>query len=442
MILPINMGLNPHFLFNVFILYSILFPLHSLHSLSSPLSSLRNMPPSTPLSAHLPPLIMGTATFNHQFNPDPYALPTTDLIHRALAAGITAFDTSPYYGPAEQLLGHALATPHVRSHHPRSSYTLLTKVGRIAGASFDYSPAWIRHSVRRSLARLHTPYLDLVYCHDVEFVSPAAVLAAVRELRRLRDSPANSVRYVGISGYPVDVLADLAELVLRETGEPLDAVMSYANFSVQNERLRSSALERLRGPKARVDVVPNASPLGMGLLRGQGVPVGGQGDFHPAPQGLRESVARAARWVEDVSAGKDRIEIVAIRFALESWAREGGVRPDSDYRQQEERLGVTVMGVSSVPELEETLRVWNSILDGVGGNPGARDSGREWSLARRQEILSLAQGIRDILGEDWVDYAWASPSAEFVNSLPDSHYEELRNAQEWENAQAQAQAQA
>ena len=37
---------------------------------------------------------------------------------------------------------------------------------------FDYSPTTIRRSVRRSLQRLHTQYLDVVYLHDVEFVAP------------------------------------------------------------------------------------------------------------------------------------------------------------------------------------------------------------------------------------------------------------------------------
>lgn len=37
---------------------------------------------------------------------------------------------------------------------------------------FDYTPTTIRRSVRRSLQRLHTQYLDVVYLHDVEFVAP------------------------------------------------------------------------------------------------------------------------------------------------------------------------------------------------------------------------------------------------------------------------------
>ncbi|KAI3529065.1 L-galactose dehydrogenase, partial [Colletotrichum filicis] len=42
----------------------------------------------------------------------------------------------------------------------------VTKAGRIAPTEFDYSPAWIRASVLRSLERLNTTYLDLVYTHD------------------------------------------------------------------------------------------------------------------------------------------------------------------------------------------------------------------------------------------------------------------------------------
>lgn len=395
--------------------------------------------PSAPLSAHLAPLVMGTATFNTQFNPDPYALPTTELVHRALASGVCAFDTSPYYGPAEELLGRALATDYVRANHPRESYRILTKVGREYASSFDYSPEWVRCSIKRSLQRLHTEYLDVVYCHDVEFVSPAEVLQAVRELRRIRDEE-NTIRYVGISGYPIDVLCELAEMVLRETGEPLDAVMSYAHFTLQNTSLLSRALPRLLA--AGVDVVPNASPLGMGLLRRQGVPIGSQGDFHPSPAGLRGAIQKAAEWAETQG---ERIEVVAIRFALEEWLHEATkvgasgppplvpsagvekVSSNGESKTVHGRLGVSVMGVSNVDELNETLRVWHSILDGLDDNTAASGDAN-WSRARRQQILTLAQGIQSILGSEWVDYAWASPSPDFVNSLPESHLEALRKA--------------
>lgn len=374
-----------------------------------------------PLSSLLPPLICGTATFNDQYNPNPYVLPTTGIVHRALSLGVRAFDTSPYYGPAEELLGKALDTPFVHDNFPRHDYFLLTKVGRIAGAVFDYSSASVRRSVQRSLDRLHTKYLDVVYCHDVEFVTPEEVLTAVTELRRIRDET-GKLKYVGISGYPVVVLCELAEMILEKTGEPLDAVMSYANFTLQNTRLATVALPRLKA--ARVDVVPNASVLGMGLLRRTGVPIGAQGDFHPSPNELRMIIKKASDWCDKLD---NRIEKVAIRFALETWIREGadvGSMGDPASRipwTQEKvghKLGVSVMGVSNIEELDETMRVWRSILDGLeGGEQIALRSGRGskdrlWSLSRQKQVQQLSQGIREILGE-YLDYAWASPPPSF-----------------------------
>ena len=377
-----------------------------------------------PLSSLLPPLICGTATFNDQYNPDPHALPTTGIVHRALSLGVRAFDTSPYYGPAEELLGKALRTPFVLENFPRRDYFLLTKVGRIAGAEFDYSAAWVRRSVQRSLDRLHTKYLDVVYCHDVEFVTLEEVLTSVTELRRIRDETGR-IKYVGISGYPVEVLCELAQMILEKTGEPLDAVMSYANFTLQNTRLATVAVPRLKA--AGVDVVPNASMLGMGLLRRTGVPIGAHGDFHPSPNELRAVIQKASDWCDRQD---NRIEKVAIRFALETWIREGqevGSKGDpasgiswthGKVDLGAAKLGISVMGVSSIDELNETMRVWRSILDAlVGGEQIAVESGRGskdrvWSLSQRKQVQQLSLGIRRILGE-YLDYAWASPPLGF-----------------------------
>ncbi|ORX98766.1 L-galactose dehydrogenase (L-GalDH) [Clohesyomyces aquaticus] len=396
----------------------------------------------TPLSSILPPLIFGTATFNHQYNSDPFALDTTGLVTSALTHGIRAFDTSPYYGPSEQLLGDALATPFVRQTFPRNSYCILTKVGRIAGEEFNYSAQWVRQSVARSCERLHTDYLDLVYCHDVEFVTPDDVLEAVRELRRIRDET-GTIRYIGISGYPIDVLGDMAEMILQETGEPLDAVQSYANFTLQNQTLAGPrGVQRLRN--AGVDVVPNASPLGMGLLRRQGVPVGALGDFHPASRELRAAVRQASDFCDEHG---EKLEVIAIRFALETWIVAGGFvgskgDPASGVPWKQEsnddvggtKLGVSVIGVSKASELEKTMLVWRSILDGLeGGEATAVQAGRwyrawEWSRNRRKAVQILAEGVQEILG-DWFGFAWASPSPDYV-------YQRKQDSKDIEDADA------
>ena len=276
---------------------------------------------------------------------------------------------------------------------------------------------------------MKTTYLDVVYCHDCEFVSPEEVLGAVRELRRIRDDD-GTIKYVGICGYPVAVLCELAEMILRETGEPLDIVQSYANFTLQNTRLHSEGLQRL--VNAGVDVVTNASPLSMGLLRSVGPPLGAMGNWHPAPDGLRQACSNASKWVGEKG---EKLEVVAVRFALENWLREGAKvgtfgRPVADtesYRHNlslpRQKLGVSVMGVSRLEELNETMRVWRSVLDGVADDSDPRPGNitppngvtdHEWSLTRRKRIQELAKGVREVIGDEWVDFAWASPDPGFL----------------------------
>ncbi|KAI1388132.1 Aldo/keto reductase [Hypoxylon trugodes] len=370
-----------------------------------------NLPLHRPLRDAIPPLILGTATFNTQYVPNPFELPALSIVSRALDLGVCAFDTSPYYGPSEIILGNALAHPSITQKHARSSYFLVTKAGRISGDVFDYSPAWVRYSVLRSLERLYTSYLDLVYMHDVEFVSPAEVLAAVTELRRLRDE--GIIRYVGISGYPVEKLCSLAEMILRETGEPLDGVLSYGHYTIQNTPLGSSAITRFEG--AGVDVVLNASMLGMGLLTTRGIDAGPMASWHPSPEGLR----KACLDLVPIAVGADeKLEVVAIRWALDNWSRVGASRgARSPKLPPGDRVGVSVMGVSSVAELEETCRVFQSVIEGL--EPETSDveqtKRRRWSLDRRQKIQGLVEKMWTVLG-DWKDYSWSSPDPGFVNA--------------------------
>jgi aryl-alcohol dehydrogenase-like predicted oxidoreductase len=349
-------------------------------------------------------------------------MPYRAIVARALALGVAGFDTSPYYGPAEVLLGDALQTAAA----PRASYALATKAGRVAGDEFDYSPAYIRHSVLRSLRRLHAEYLDLVYLHDVEFVSAAEVLAAVGALRRLRDE--GKVRAVGISGFPVHLLCDRAEEVLRATGEPLDAVLSYGHFTIQNPVLAEAEVVRgdarpapEDGPLARfrragVQVVLNASMLGMGILTQAGVPESTTAatddakaaqiaKWHPSPDALRracrEMAATAAR------AG-DRLETVAIRWAMEEYARAAAAAGLGVALPDGTSVGATVMGVTTVAELEQTAREWGEVLAGLEG-----------SSPRRDALKAMVEGdMWPALGE-WKGYAWASPGEGFVNTRGD-----------------------
>ena len=63
-----------------------------------------------------------------------------------------------------QVLGKAL------QGLPRDRIFVTSKCGRYDEAEFDFSAARIRRSVRESLERLQLDYLDLIHCHDIEFV--------------------------------------------------------------------------------------------------------------------------------------------------------------------------------------------------------------------------------------------------------------------------------
>ncbi|KAK3904229.1 D-arabinose 1-dehydrogenase [Staphylotrichum tortipilum] len=406
-------------------------------------------PSRPPLHTVLPPLILGTATFNTQYVVDPHAMPYRDIVARTLSLGVNGFDTSPYYGPSETLLGAALdglmnPASSDSAPVPRSNFFLITKAGRIILDEFDYSPSWVRYSVLRSLQRLHTPYLDLVYMHDVEFVSPAEVLAGVRELRRLRDEE-GVVRYVGISGFPVDVLCSLAEMIYAETGEPLDAVLSYGHFTVQNRRLGLPTIDGkdesaegsplVRFKKAGVDVVLNASILGMGLLTSRGIPVdppassvsGGDASkiisplaqWHPSPPELRLACKHIAGLA---AAAGERLESVAIRWSLAEWARLGaaaGFGVDSSaFGAGLGKVGATVCGVSTISELEETVAEWRGGLSSIGGAAETADA--VYGPRRQDKVLSL---VRDELWPalgPWLDFVWDSPGPGFVNTRRES----------------------
>ncbi|OBZ71940.1 L-galactose dehydrogenase [Grifola frondosa] len=223
---------------------------------------------------HLPEIVFGAASFSHFYTSDNVL--SSDLpvrtVRLALRYGIRAFDTSPYYGSSEIVLGTALKA--LEAEYPRSSYKLMTKCGRYGAhqENFDYSPATIRASVQRSLSRLHTSYLDTVYLHDVEFVcTPVGpitagnhavslaeksaeyglaegqegkvwgegdqkILDAIAELRKLQNE--GIVKAIGITGYPLPTLLRIALLVVNTPPyKPLDVLLSYSHLHLQNSTL-------------------------------------------------------------------------------------------------------------------------------------------------------------------------------------------------------------
>lgn len=272
------------------------------------------------------PLIIGGAVFNTQYNDNPQSLPITRILETSFKLGINAIDTSPYYGPSEELLGAALNQLINNGKIERGNYYICTKVGRIQLDDFDYSPEWVEKSITRSLRRLQTSYLDVVYLHDVEFKTIDDSVAALKMLMHLKSK--GLIKYVGISGYPVDYIYKLALLVkdVEEIGE-LDLIMSYSNMCLQNTTLENYYQDFLNN--TGVKLVNNASILSMSLLRYQETK-----SFHPASAELKAKCNELAKVLKG-DYNEDLAEL-ATRFALKKWLN---------------RKGKTVLGVSTIDEL-------------------------------------------------------------------------------------------
>src|SRR5438132_3808492 len=118
-------------------------------------------------------------------------------VHVALDSGLNFIDTSPFYGRgmSEVLLGIALRGV------PRESYTLCTKLGRYDLPHFDFSAKRVVESVDVSLHRLGTDHLDIILCHDIEFVEMQQIIdETIPALRQVQQQ--GKARFIGFSGYP------------------------------------------------------------------------------------------------------------------------------------------------------------------------------------------------------------------------------------------------
>jgi D-arabinose 1-dehydrogenase len=353
-----------------------------------------------PLSSFIPRIILGGGAFSEQSHPEPESLPVRSIIQRALDAGIRAFDTSPYYGPSEALFGDAFSQPTITKTFNRTDYILMTKVGRIAATKFDYSPSWIRFSINRSLERLRTAYLDVVFCHDIEYVLDEEVLEAVGVLFDLVEKKV--IRYVGISGYSIEKLVRLATSIRAKYNRPLDAVQCWGQMTLQNTNLEKEGLPELHA--AGVDCVFNSSPLAIGLLRSGGVPLGALGDWHPAPAGLRRAVLQAADWVEEQG---ENLAALSLRYSVFRLLSVENKSPGAS----------TIFAVTSVGELDCNLQALETVFEqGIGASgTDVNECNQNWNSA----IINNAQlrkdepffnGVRERLGE-WIDFTFTS--AEF-----------------------------
>ncbi|KAH9816089.1 NADP-dependent oxidoreductase domain-containing protein [Melampsora americana] len=323
--------------------------------------------PDEPL--RLSSIIFGAATFSESYNDSNQLkseIPEKTLL-KALRSGINAIDTSPYYFGSESILGKILSKPEIQLEFPRHTYHLLTKCGRYGPKlkDFDYTPNRIRHSIEESCKLMYTSYLDVVYLHDIEFIAEEVkdlnllthqsilehqieslgkgdeiILEAIQTLFQLKQE--GKIKKVGISGYPLPTLLRISQLINFKLRKPLDILMSYSHYNLQNRSLLSFLpLFHQSG----IHQIINASPFSMGLL----TTIGPQA-WHPAPDELKSLCHKISQMCEEEY--QIRLEKVALRF---------GIRKKSRNQESLKLMDSIVIGFSSVKEVEECIEIRDEV---------------------------------------------------------------------------------
>ena len=217
-------------------------------------------------------------------------------VHVALDLGMNLIDTSPFYGRgmSEVLLGIAL------KEVPRDSYTLCTKLGRYDLGHFDFSAKRVAESVDVSLHRLGTDHLDIILCHDIEFVPMDQIVdETIPALKKIRD--AGKVRFIGFSGYP--------QKIFRFICDPanVDCVLNYNQYTLQNTRFADETVPWL---VERGIGVMNAGPFSARLLTDAALPA-----WLKEPESVKEAARKAAAACR---ARGTPIAKLALQFSLEN----------------------------------------------------------------------------------------------------------------------------
>lgn len=241
---------------------------------------------------NLTPLSFGASSLGQEFR----NVDLTDAlrsVHVAMDRGMNFIDTSPFYGRgmSEMLLGRAL--PEI----PRDSYYLGTKLGRYSAQHFDFSARRVEESVDISLERLKVDHLDIVLCHDLEFVEMSQIVEETLPALR-KQVEKGKVRFIGVSGYPMKMF----KYVLNHA--QIDVLLTYNHYTLQNDM----ALELVPICKELGVGLMNAAPFSARLLTNAPLP-----DWHKATPLVREVAKQAAEHCSN--RGVD-IAQLALQFSL------------------------------------------------------------------------------------------------------------------------------
>jgi L-galactose dehydrogenase len=150
-----------------------------------------------------------------------------------------------------------------------------------------------------SMERMKVDHLDVILCHDLEFVNMQQIVdETLPEMRKLQQQ--GKVRFVGISGYPMKMFRYVADRA------PLDVILSYNHYTLQNTMLADLAPYL----NQKGIGIMNAAPFSARLLTNAPLP-----SWHKATPEVREIARQAAQHCE--KKGSD-IAKLALQYSIQN----------------------------------------------------------------------------------------------------------------------------
>ena len=201
------------------------------------------------------PLGLGCNNFGGRLD----AAAARSIVHAALDAGITVFDTADIYGlrgGSESILGEALGPR-------RKDVVLVTKFGlpmddkgQLKGGSARY----IATAIEASLKRLKTDWIDLYYLHRPDPTTP------IEETLRALDTliAQGKVRYIGCSNMSASQIVE-AQRISQANG--LHRFVVYQDqYSLLSRQIEAEIIPAIKAH--HLALIPYF-PLGSGMLTGK-----------------------------------------------------------------------------------------------------------------------------------------------------------------------------
>jgi aryl-alcohol dehydrogenase-like predicted oxidoreductase len=200
---------------------------------------------------------LGCMNFSHGYGSAPPPEQARAVLHAALDAGVTLFDTAALYGfgANESLVG-----PVLQQHRDR---IVLASKGGMAGVRsedgvvrrvIDGRPQTLRQNCEDSLQRLGTEVIDLYYLHRWDQNVP--IEESVGEMGRLVQE--GKVRALGLS--------EVGEATLRRAHREHPIAALQSEYSLWS---RNAELGTLQACQALGIAYVAFSPLGRGFLTGR-----------------------------------------------------------------------------------------------------------------------------------------------------------------------------